>query len=288
MRIWEILGEQVREPALVVDPDSEMDRKEIYSLLNKYKETLGPKTAEMVDMWINGDTMETIGDRFDMSEQNAGRIVKKALLILKDRMNMAVGTDVGYLYGYKKGTNPERGVGSHAYTLYPNSLKKEIEGNPNLKIVRVGANGFTVVHRSDPRQEVIWTPNYHEKVAGMQQQLSDLKNTVERMRSNALNADGGRSAVMRTRHNRDNLERDERFRAMLSRIKDLEAKIPTVKLQTSWQDADLNEAEVWDQPNPNNDHKKLSPAKKAAAKARAKRAGRPYPNLVDNMWASKK
>jgi hypothetical protein len=29
--------------------------------------------------------------------------------------------------------------------------------------------------------------------------------------------------------------------------------------------------------------KHLSPAKKAAAKARAKRAGRPYPNLVDNM-----
>lgn len=30
-------------------------------------------------------------------------------------------------------------------------------------------------------------------------------------------------------------------------------------------------------------HTKLSPAKKAAAKRRAKRAGRPYPNLVDNM-----
>ena len=35
--------------------------------------------------------------------------------------------------------------------------------------------------------------------------------------------------------------------------------------------------------------KHLTPAKKAAAKARAKRAGRPYPNLVDNMrMASKK
>ena len=35
--------------------------------------------------------------------------------------------------------------------------------------------------------------------------------------------------------------------------------------------------------------KHLSPAKKAAAKARARRAGRPYPNLVDNMrMASKK
>ena len=34
--------------------------------------------------------------------------------------------------------------------------------------------------------------------------------------------------------------------------------------------------------------KHLSPAKKAAAKACAKRAGRPYPNLVDNMRMAKK
>ena len=48
------------------------------------------------------------------------------------------------------------------------------------------------------------------------------------------------------------------------------------------------ESEVWDKPNPKKTHSKLSPEKKAAAKARAKRAGRPYPNLIDNMWASKK
>lgn len=29
--------------------------------------------------------------------------------------------------------------------------------------------------------------------------------------------------------------------------------------------------------------RKLTPAQKAAAKERAKKAGRPYPNLVDNM-----
>jgi hypothetical protein len=45
--------------------------------------------------------------------------------------------------------------------------------------------------------------------------------------------------------------------------------------------------EVWDTPNPAKKHKKLSPAKKAAAKAMAKKAGRPYPNLIDNMRASK-
>jgi hypothetical protein len=35
-------------------------------------------------------------------------------------------------------------------------------------------------------------------------------------------------------------------------------------------------------------HHSLSPAKKAAAKKSAKRAGRPYPNLVDNMRAARK
>lgn len=46
--------------------------------------------------------------------------------------------------------------------------------------------------------------------------------------------------------------------------------------------------EVWDKPNPAKKHKKLSPAKKASAKAAAKAAGRPYPNLVDNMRAARK
>jgi hypothetical protein len=35
-------------------------------------------------------------------------------------------------------------------------------------------------------------------------------------------------------------------------------------------------------------HKKLSPAQKRSAKSAAKHAGRPYPNLVDNMRAASK
>src|ERR1700712_1943897 len=49
----------------------------------------------------------------------------------------------------------------------------------------------------------------------------------------------------------------------------------------------------WKRPNPRKRagkaSKHLTPAKKSAAKARARRAGRPYPNLVDNMrMAAKK
>jgi Domain of unknown function (DUF6321) len=48
----------------------------------------------------------------------------------------------------------------------------------------------------------------------------------------------------------------------------------------------------WQRPNPRKRAGKasthLSPAKKSAAKARARRAGRPYPNLVDNMHMAAK
>ena len=43
----------------------------------------------------------------------------------------------------------------------------------------------------------------------------------------------------------------------------------------------------WDTKNPNKKSTPLSPAQKQAAKARAKKAGRNYPNLVDNAWAKK-
>ena len=44
---------------------------------------------------------------------------------------------------------------------------------------------------------------------------------------------------------------------------------------------------VWEKPNPKKKSKPLSPAQKAKAKAAAKKAGRKYPNLVDNMRAAR-
>ena len=47
--------------------------------------------------------------------------------------------------------------------------------------------------------------------------------------------------------------------------------------------------EIWNKKRPKDlpKPKPLSPKKKASAKAMAKKAGRPYPNLVDNMRAAK-
>ena len=44
----------------------------------------------------------------------------------------------------------------------------------------------------------------------------------------------------------------------------------------------------WKRENPKAHSKKLSAGQKRSAKARAKKAGRPYPNLVDNMNAAKR
>ncbi len=49
-------------------------------------------------------------------------------------------------------------------------------------------------------------------------------------------------------------------------------------------------ASPWNKRNPKSTQrsKRLTPAQKATAKRRAKKAGRPYPNLVDNMHVAAK
>lgn len=45
---------------------------------------------------------------------------------------------------------------------------------------------------------------------------------------------------------------------------------------------------VWDTKNPKQKSKKLTPSQKTEAKSRAKKAGRPYPNAVDNIAVARK
>lgn len=73
----------------------------------------------------------------------------------------------------------------------------------------------------------------------------------------------------------------------------LPSKMPKAKRRARRDDTDFDAyadgGDVWDKPRPKSlgAPKPLSPAKKAVAKAAAKAAGRPYPNLVDNMRAAK-
>jgi hypothetical protein len=72
------------------------------------------------------------------------------------------------------------------------------------------------------------------------------------------------------------------------------SKMPGGKKKARRDDTDFTQyaegGEVWSKPRPSalGEPKKMSSAKKAKAKAMAKSAGRPYPNLVDNMRAAKK
>lgn len=72
------------------------------------------------------------------------------------------------------------------------------------------------------------------------------------------------------------------------------SKMPKAKTKRRRDDTDFQQyadgGEVWDKPRPKSlgKPKTLSSAKKAKAKAMAKAAGRPYPNLVDNMRAARK
>jgi hypothetical protein len=47
------------------------------------------------------------------------------------------------------------------------------------------------------------------------------------------------------------------------------------------------ETPVWDKPSPVKKSTPLTPEQKSKAKSRAKSAGRPYPNMVDNIWAAR-
>ena len=70
------------------------------------------------------------------------------------------------------------------------------------------------------------------------------------------------------------------------------SKMPGGKKKARRDDTDFTQyakgGAVWDKPNPKKKSTPLSPAKKLAAKAAAKAAGRPYPNLIDNMRMAKK
>ena len=50
----------------------------------------------------------------------------------------------------------------------------------------------------------------------------------------------------------------------------------------------MAEKKVWNKPDPTKKDKPLTKGQKSSAKAKAKAAGRPYPNLVDNMNAARK
>lgn len=71
------------------------------------------------------------------------------------------------------------------------------------------------------------------------------------------------------------------------------SKMPSGKKKARRDDTDFTQyaegGPVWNKPRPKSlgAPKKLSVNQKQTARARARKAGRPYPNLIDNMAAAK-
>ena len=75
------------------------------------------------------------------------------------------------------------------------------------------------------------------------------------------------------------------------------SKMPRGKKKARRDDTDFTQYKkggkvkpVWEKPRPAKLGKPsvLTATKKAAAKARAKAAGRSYPNMIDNIWAARR
>ena len=72
------------------------------------------------------------------------------------------------------------------------------------------------------------------------------------------------------------------------------SKMPKGKRKARRDDTDFTQyaegGEVWNKPRPAElgKPKRLSPTQKVNAQAMARGAGRPYPNLIDNMRASRR
>jgi hypothetical protein len=70
-------------------------------------------------------------------------------------------------------------------------------------------------------------------------------------------------------------------------------KMPGPKRKARRDDTDFDEyakgGKIWSKPRPSSlgEPKKMSSKKKSKAKAMAKAAGRPYPNLIDNIRAAR-
>ena len=71
----------------------------------------------------------------------------------------------------------------------------------------------------------------------------------------------------------------------VEKLKDEMKKLSADKVD---EETTTKDVAVWDKPPPKGKSKKLTPSQISRAKARAKAAGRPYPNLVDNMAVSVK
>lgn len=164
---------------------------------------------------------------------------------------------------------------------------KQSEKVYNSKVVKSLGGYYLVVDKSDPRPAITADVDIISKLADLRKQYKDVVNNINNIKEKFRIYIPGKPDLDRNSHRemvaKSNYEELIASREKLGKeIRNLE-KISKSKTINA-----VDEAEVWDKPNPKKKHEKLSPKAKSAAKRRAKAAGRPYPNMVDNIWAARK
>ena len=219
--------------------------------------------------WAEGDKLADIAKDLGIDVKSAYQLLQKALKRIRGGLAVLHGHRIGPLYGYNNAyagrTRPF--VSDNLLQMIP-----FVQRDPNVKIVQVNYNQFTIAPRNDSRPEVI--PDI-ELLQQKRKLAQDYNNAVRT--ANQIHAEQGNT----------NEYMNARAAATdLLKLGRQLAKKPKFSLQPS--KASIEEVNVWDKPNPVKKHKHLSDKDKAAARARAKRAGRKWPNMVDNIWAARR
>jgi RNA polymerase sigma factor (sigma-70 family) len=222
------------DPALVYDTDAEMDKRELYALVNRFKTTLNPRTAKIIDMYIDGKTFKDIGKDIGITGNRVKQLYAMGLRQLKGRMNVDKNTDIGHLYGYRKTPSYDirRGVAMH-----PADLWNDIKDNPTSKIVKITPSMFTIVPKDDPRPEIIYDVDLKEKVAELKKQIHNLKIRASRLQVAAHWADkriSKRPWDPEITTNRNRLEKEPAYQRIFNQIAAIEKKLSIIDTKQTW------------------------------------------------------
>ena len=263
------MNEGLTAQDIAIDPEEDRDRAELLKLVRQQQNLLPPRQRELIMRWADGNKLADIAKDLGIDVKSAYQLLQKALKRIRGGLAVLHGHRIGPLYGYNSAyagrTRPF--VSDNLLQMIP-----FVQRDPNVKIVQVNYNQFTIAPRNDSRPEVI--PDI-ELLQQKRKLAQDYNNAVRT--ANQIHAEQGNT----------NEYMNARAAATdLLKLGRQLAKKPKFSLQPS--KASVEEVNVWDKPNPVKKHKHLSDKDKAVAKARAKRAGRKYPNLVDNIWAARR
>jgi hypothetical protein len=225
---------KLSDPALVYDTDAEMDKRELYTLVNRFKTTLNPRTAEIIDRYIDGEKLTDIGKAVGLSGNRVKQVINLGLRQLKGRMNVDRKTDVGHLYGYSKTPyyDIRRGIAAHPFELW-----NDVKDNPTSKIVKIAPDRFTIVPKDDPRPEIIYDVDLKEKVTEFKKQIHDLKVRASRLQVAAYWADkriSKRPWDPEVTTNRNRLESEPAYRRIFDQIDSIEKKLSVIDTKQTW------------------------------------------------------